>query len=71
MKIETRNNGVRDITVIIADEGKVFIRKGNENYIYGNEIWLGQSWYINGVKLDEPHLDVPDDFEEINEPNEE
>ena len=49
---------------IIADEGKVFRRKGTEN-IFGKEIFLGYSYYINGVKLDEPHLDTPEDFEEI------
>lgn len=65
MKIEIVNNGVRNITVIVADEGKVFRRKGTEEDIYGHEVWLGYSWYINGAKLDEPHLDTPEDFEEI------
>lgn len=49
---------------IIADDGKIFRRK-NTNDIYGNEIYLGYSYYINGIKLKEPHLDVPEDFEEI------
>ena len=69
MRIETRNNGIRDITVIVAAEGKVLRRKGTED-TFGGEIWLGYSHYINGVKLDEPHLDTPDDFEEIDNPDE-
>lgn len=52
---------------IIADEGKVFRRIGTEE-ILGNEIYLGYSYYINGVRQDPPHLDVPDDFEEIDAP---
>ena len=69
MKIEIRNNGIRDITVLLAEEGKVFKRK-NSNDIYGNELYLGASYYMNGVRLDTPHIDSPDDFEEIDEPKE-
>ena len=54
--------------LIKADEGMVFRRKGTEE-IFGNEIYLGKSYYINGVLLDEPHDDIPDDFEEIPDPN--
>ncbi len=54
---------------IIADDGKVF-RRIDDNRIYGTEIYLGYSYYINGVKLDEPHLDTPEDFEEIDDPAE-
>lgn len=52
---------------IIADEGKIFIRvvSGED---YGNEIYLGYSYYIGGVLQDPPHLDVIEDFEEIDEP---
>ncbi len=56
-----------DYTLIKADEGKVFRRKGTEE-IFGEEIALGYSYYIDGVKLDEPHKDVPEDFEEIDIP---
>lgn len=55
---------------IIADEGKVFRRIGSEE-IMGNEIFLGYSHYIEGVRQDPPHLDIPEDFEEIDEPIEE
>lgn len=56
-----------DYTLIKADEGKIFRRKGTEE-IFGEEIALGYSYYIDGVKLDEPHKDVPEDFEEIDIP---
>jgi len=49
---------------ITADEGKVFRRK-ESGELFGNEIYLGKSWYIGGVKLDVPHDDVPEDFEEV------
>lgn len=49
---------------IIADKGKVF-RRIESGEIYGVEIYLGYSHYIGGVKLDTPHLDIPEDFEEI------
>ena len=70
MKIETKNNGIKDCIVLIADEGKSLRRK-NSNDIFGDELWLGYSYYIDGKKLDEPHLDVPEDFEEIDTPVEE
>ena len=62
MRIEDRH--------LIADEGKVFRRKGTEE-IFGEEIYLGYSYYINGVLQNPPHYDVPEDFEEIDKPVEE
>lgn len=53
---------------IIADEGKIFRRKSSGE-IFGKEIHLGYSYYINGVLLDEPHKDEPEDFEEIDDPD--
>ena len=52
---------------IIADEGKVF-RRIVSGEIFGKEIYLGYSYYIGGVLQTPPHQDVPDDFEEIDEP---
>lgn len=69
MNTRIENNGIKDITVITADEGMVFRRIGADE-ILGDEIYLGYSHYINGVKLDEPHLDLPEDFEEIDIPDE-
>lgn len=54
-------------TLIKAEEGKVLRRKGSK-FIYGEELSLGYSYFIDGVKLDEPHFDVPEDFEEIDIP---
>ena len=54
---------------IIADEGKVFRRKSSGE-LFGSEIWLGYSHYIGGVLQTPPHLDVPEDFEEIDDPAE-
>ena len=55
---------------MIADEGKTFIRivSGED---YGSEIYLGYSYYIGGVKQDPPHKDIPEDFEEVDIPEEE
>ena len=59
------------MTIIIkAKEGKVFRRKA-DGRIYGKEISLGYSYYIGKVKLKIPHLDVPEDFEQIDEPKKE
>lgn len=52
---------------IIADDGKVFKRIADD-LIYGKEIYLGYTFYIGGVKLDTPRLEVPTDFIEIDEP---
>ena len=48
----------------IADEGKVFKRK-SDGFIFGNEIYLGYTYYLNGEKLSEPKLEVIEDFEEV------
>lgn len=53
--------------IIKANEGKVF-RRIADGQIYGNEIALGYTYYINGVKLETPHLDTIEDFEQIDEP---
>lgn len=67
MRTELRNNGITDVTVLIADSGKV-LRRIADGTICGEEIWLGYSYYIGGVKLDTPHLDEPEGFEEIYPP---
>ena len=56
--------------IIKANEGKVF-RRISDGQIYGKEIILGYSYYINGIKLSTPHLDTLDDFEQIDEPTNE
>lgn len=55
---------------IVANEGKVLRRIGTDE-VFGKEFYLGYSYYISGVLQTPPHLDVPEDFEEIDEPIEE
>lgn len=52
---------------ITASEGKV-LRRISDGYIYGKQISLGYTYYINGIKLDKPQLELPEHFEEIDEP---
>lgn len=52
---------------IIADDGKVFKRIGHTD-IFGSEIYLGYSYYIDGVLQNPPHKDEIEDFEEIDAP---
>lgn len=54
---------------IIADEGKVLRRK-SDGWIAGNEIHLGYTYYLNGRKLDEPLLELPEHYGEIDTPEE-
>ena len=53
--------------IIKASEGKVF-RRISDGFIFGNEINLGYTHYIGGKKLEEPLLELPEHFEEIDEP---
>ena len=53
--------------IIKASEGKVF-RRISDGFIFGNEIHLGYTHYIDGEKLEEPLLELPEHFEEIDEP---
>lgn len=60
--MEIKNN-----RIIKASEGKVF-RRISDGFIFGKEISLGYTYYINGKKLDEPLLELPEHFEEVDEP---
>lgn len=53
--------------IIRAQEGKVF-RRISDGFIFGKEICLGYTYYINGQKLRQPLLELPEHFEEIDEP---
>ena len=55
---------------ITAEEGKIIKRIGTSDY-FGEEIYLGYSYYIDGVFQNPPHLDKPEDFEEVDIPIEE
>lgn len=56
--------------IIKTSEDKVF-RRISDGFIFGNEINLGYTYYLNGEKLEEPLLELPEHFEEIDEPVEE
>lgn len=52
---------------IIAEEGKVFQRI-SDGIMFGSEIHLGYTYYINGEKLAEPILELSEHFTEIDDP---
>ena len=56
-----------DKIIIKAQDGKVF-RRISDGTLYGKEISLGYTYYLNGEKLEEPLLELPEHFEEIDEP---
>jgi len=49
---------------LYADEGKI-LRFKADKFEVGESVYLGYTYYIGGKKLDEPHLCVPEDFEEV------
>jgi hypothetical protein len=53
---------------IIADEGKVF-KRIFDNQLCGSVIHLGYTYYIGGRLLDEPFLEKPEYFTEIDDPS--
>lgn len=65
MKIDELNN-----SHIIAEEGKVF-RRISDSQLFGNEIYLGYTYYLAGEELEEPLLELPEHFEEIDDQSEE
>ena len=54
-------------TTIKADEGKILVRK-SDGQIVGDTIYLGYDYYDAGVALSEPRLMKPEDYEEIDIP---
>ena len=53
--------------ILKASKGKVF-RRISDGFIFGNEINLGYTYYLGGKKLEEPLLELPEHFEEIDKP---
>lgn len=51
-------------------EGKVYRRKSDGFILEGGDT-LGYTYYIGGVKLDEPLWELPEHYEEIDAPIEE
>lgn len=54
-------------TVIKADEGKLLVRK-SRGAVVGDTVHLGYDYYDANVALSAPYLATPDDFEEIDKP---
>lgn len=54
-------------TIIKADEGKLLVRK-SDGWIAGEQVSLGYNYYEAGVALSSPRLEKPDDYEEIDKP---
>lgn len=52
---------------IKASEGKLLRRK-SDGYIAGSEIYLGYTYYLDGRKLGEPLLELPEHYEEVDIP---
>lgn len=52
---------------LTAERGKVLRRISNKE-IMGSELYLGYTYYLNGEKLETPLLELPEHFEEIDEP---
>jgi hypothetical protein len=50
--------------IIKADPGKCFRRK-IDGVIFSDEIYLGTTYYLDGIHLEKPIHENPDDFEEI------
>lgn len=68
MRTEIRNNGIKDVTVVIADTGKV-LRRVADGELIGEEVALGKVWYIGGVRQDPPRESVVSDFDEVDRPS--
>lgn len=62
MKLEQKT-----ITTIVADEGKMLVRK-SDGHIAGEQITLGYNYYDAGLPLKEPHFETPDDYYEQDKP---
>lgn len=54
-------------TIIKADEGKLLVRK-SDGWVAGEQVTLGYNYYEAGVALSKPHLEVPNDYMEIDKP---
>lgn len=54
----------------MAEEGKVF-RRIYDGQLFGSEIYLGYTYYLGGEMLAEPLLELPEHFEEVDDPADE
>ncbi|WP_226810656.1 hypothetical protein [Bacteroides cellulosilyticus] len=56
-------------TVLTAADGKV-LRRISDGHMFGKEIYLGYTYYLGGKPLDEPLMELPEHYEEVDEPEE-
>ena len=54
-------------TIIKAEEGKLLVRK-SDGMVCGDTVHLGYDYYDAGVALSQPRLMTPNDYEEIDTP---
>lgn len=52
--------------ILRADEGKTLRRK-RDGLLFGSEIHLGYTWYINGTRLKYPLKELPEHYEELSQ----
>ena len=57
----------RTITTLVAEEGKLLVKK-SDGRIFGERVTLGYDYYDANVPLSEAKLLAPEDFEEIDKP---
>lgn len=62
MKLEQRT-----ITIIVAEEGKLLVRK-SDGWLAGESHTLGYNYYEAGMPLSAAKLELPDDYMEIDKP---
>ena len=62
MKLEQRT-----ITTIVAEDGKLLVRK-SDGWLAGERHTLGYNYYEAGMPLAEAKLEIPDDYMEIDKP---
>ena len=55
--------------ILTAAEGKIFRRK-SDGQLFGNELYLGYTYYLGNMLLAEPLLEVPGHFEEVDQDTE-
>ena len=55
-----------DNGILRAEEGKM-LRRISDKALFGTEITLGYTWYINNVRLKRPLKELPEHYEELSQ----
>ena len=58
---------INEITVITAEDG-MMLRRKSDGLVMGKQVYLGYTHYLNGEVLEKPMLEIPEHYEEIEEP---